>query len=174
MSNISVVDHIRPSLTLRFLQPSFFRKSNFADGGMSIMPYSQQLSDIHKIYSSSGDLHHPPDAVDIKRLLQCAKIALFSSSFAMKLYKYAIFSTGSSVFLLRNSKKEHLHSFLWWWLELSSICLRNSKEKYVVVCLWHALYRVWSGKNYEREIQNNNTNLNFLALDLLVQKLKEK
>ena len=32
----------------------------------------------------------PPDAVDIKRLLQCAKIALFSSSFAMKLYKYAI------------------------------------------------------------------------------------
>ena len=58
---------------------------------MSIMPYSQQLSDIHKIYSSSGDLHqHPPDAVDIKRLLQCAKIALFSSSFAMKLYKYAI------------------------------------------------------------------------------------
>ena len=136
MSNIPVVDHIRPSLTLRFLQPSFFRKSNFADGGMSIMPYSQQLSDIHKIYSSSGDLHqHPPDAVDIKRLLQCAKIALFSSSFAMKLYKYAIFSTGSSVFLLRNSKKEHLHSFLWWWLELSSICLRNSKEKYVVVCL---------------------------------------
>ena len=31
----------------------------------------------------------PPDAVDIKRLLQCTKIALFSSSFAMKLYKYA-------------------------------------------------------------------------------------
>ena len=42
------------------------------------MPYGQQLSDFHKIYGTTV-AHGPPDAVDIKRLLLCSKIALFSA-----------------------------------------------------------------------------------------------
>ena len=61
-----------------FCNPIFWQTAISQTGECPIMPYGQQLSDFHKIYGTTV-AHGPPDAVDIKRLLLCSKIALFSA-----------------------------------------------------------------------------------------------